>query len=49
MVAVRLSHTSEVRKWRILVQVAGIIWEEIPSVRVGVFCYVTVNMVIEKL
>ena len=37
MVVVRLSRTSEVRKWRILVRVAGIIWEEIFSMRVGVF------------
>ena len=36
-VAVRLSHTSEVRKWRILLQVAGVIWEELSSLRVGVF------------
>ena len=36
-VAVRLSHTSEARKWRILLQVAGVIWEEISSLRVGVF------------
>ena len=37
MVAVRLSHTSEARKWRILLQVAGVIWEEISSVRAGAF------------
>ena len=37
MLAVRLSHTSEVRKRGILLQVAGVIWEEISSVRAGVF------------
>ena len=37
MLAVRLSRTSEARKWRILLQVAGVIWEEISSVRAGVF------------
>lgn len=37
MVAVRLSRTSEARKWRIIVQVAGVMWEEISSMRVGVF------------
>lgn len=39
MVAVRLSRIPEarMRKWRILVQVARAVWEEIPSARVGVF------------
>ena len=39
IVAVRLSCTSEARatQWRILVQVAELVWAEIPGARAGIF------------
>ena len=39
IIAVRLSCTSEARatQWRILVQVAELVWAEIPGARAGIF------------
>ena len=39
IVAVRLLFTSEARAtiWRILVQVAEVVWAEIPGARAGIF------------
>ena len=39
IVAVRLSCTSDARatQWRILVQVAELVWAEIPGARAGIF------------